>query len=98
MQYIDILYWPYCIVLQSKYCNISIYRYIVSPLLGNIILLCALHCTLPQCIIILMHSTTVHYNYNALCGGVHEICSTACSFDLRCESATYMHIYNENYV
>ena len=29
---------------------------------------------------------TVHYNYNALCGGEHEICNTAHSFDLRCES------------
>ena len=39
---------------------------------------------------IIMHSTTctVHYNYNALCGGLHEICSTARSFDLRCESVT----------
>ena len=41
-------------------------------MLGNIILLCA-----------------VHYNYNALSGGLHEICSTACSFDLRYESVTY---------
>ena len=39
--------------------------------LGNIILLCA-----------------VHYNYNALCGGLHDICNTAHSFDLRCESVT----------
>ena len=29
-----------------------------------------------------MYSTTLHYNYNALCGGLHEICSTACSLDL----------------
>ena len=34
MQYIDILYWPYCIVLycSSEYCNIAIFRYTVSPL------------------------------------------------------------------
>ena len=32
-----------------------------------------------------MHSTTVHY----MCGGLHEICSTARSFDLRCESVTF---------
>ena len=30
----------------------------------------------------------VHYNYNALRGVVHEICSTAHSFDLRGESIT----------
>ena len=35
-----------------------------------------------------MHCTTVHYNYSALCGGLHEICSTAHFFDLRCESVT----------
>ena len=35
-----------------------------------------------------MHSTTAHYNYNSLCGVVHEICRTARSFDLRCESVT----------
>ena len=39
-----------------------------------------------------MNSTTVHYNYNALCGGLHEIYSTACSFDLRCESVTFLAI------
>ena len=31
-------------------------------------------------------TVTVHYNYNVLCGGEHEICNTAHSFDLRCES------------
>ena len=36
-----------------------------------------------------MHCSLVHYNYNALCGVVHEIYSTARSFDLRCESVTY---------
>ena len=35
-----------------------------------------------------MHSTTVHYI--ALCGGLHEICSAARSFDLRCDSVTYI--------
>ena len=45
---------------------------------GNVILLCA-----------------VHYNYIALCrallcGVVHEICSFADSFDLSCESVTYI--------
>ena len=39
-----------------------------------------------------MHSTTVHYNYNALCGGLHEICSTAPSFNLRCETVTLQFI------
>ena len=33
----------------------------------------------------------MHYNYNALCGGVvHEICSNAYSFDLMCESVTFI--------
>ena len=34
-------------------------------------------------------STPVHYNYNALYRVVHEICSTAHSFDPRCESVTF---------
>ena len=32
----------------------------------------------------------MHYKYNAPCGGLHEICSTAHSFDLRCESVTFI--------
>ena len=35
----------------------------------------------------------VHYNYNALCGELHEICSAAHSFDLRCESVTSLCIH-----
>ena len=34
------------------------------------------------------------YNYNALYGVVHEICSTARSFDLRCESVTSPALYH----
>ena len=34
----------------------------------------------------------VHYKYNALCGVVHEICSTARSFDLRCKSVTLLFV------
>ena len=36
--------------------------------------------SLPQCIAIIMHCVE---------GYVHEISSTACSFDLRCESVTF---------
>ena len=35
----------------------------------------------------------VHYNYNALCGGLHGICSTACSFDLTV-GVKMLHTYN----
>ena len=43
----------------------------------------------------IIRNIIVLYNYNALCGGLHEICSTARSFDLRCESVTLaVGIYN----
>ena len=64
------------------YHDMAIYRYIVASLLGNIILLCAVHKNYNA-------PYAVHYSYNALCGGAHEICSTAHSFDLRCKSVTF---------
>ena len=44
--------------------------------------------------IILLYA--VHYNYNALHEGLHEICSTTHSFDLRCESVTYIFFFHIN--